>query len=363
MDDSIITDPRPLEAFKEKSFSDFKKREVYSVLFKSIEIRKIENACYWITECIVSGYTLDIVEKLLIFSSKTIHINSPQLPIYLYRKYAIFLQSIDHLNKKEKHKHIHLRNTDTIRNYLFDLVVILCLSPKNKRYDKYPKINPDLDFQFSTIKNKMNATMQVLPSSIIRFTDPEELRIILNELFFNLKNKLGGYEKSSYWISWILQWEKKNKKDKKCFEIEERKILNVNPKYCKDVIWILWEVILEETKIRNDTIQNQIFSLYNLFKTNYTNGKKNSRIPFLYHSIGYLTLPIKMNIPMIKDDEYHLLLQSCCNCNTMFKNKKEKEVKDYKPPPPKPKKNVGADFEISKDKSDIFNVIDLNMKK
>ena len=44
-------------------------------------------------------------------------------------------------------------------------------------------------------------------------------------------------------------------------------------------------------------------------------------------------------------------------------NKKEKEVKDYKPPPPKPKKNVGADFEISKDKSDIFNVIDLNMKK
>ena len=266
MDDSIITDPRPLEAFKEKSFSDFKKREVYAILLKSIETRKIENACYWITECIVSGYTFDIVEKLLIFSSKIIHINSPNLPMYLYRKYSLFLQSINHLNKKEKHKHIHLRNTDTIRNYLFDLVVILCISPKNKRYDKYPKIDHEIDFQFTTIKNKMNATMQVLPSSIIRFTDPEELRIILNELFFNLKNELGGYEKSSYWISWILQWEKKNKKDKKCFEIEERKISSVNPKYCKDVIWIIWEVILEETKLRNENIQNQIFSLYGLFK-------------------------------------------------------------------------------------------------
>ena len=358
MGDSIITDPRPLEAFKEKSFSDFKKREVYSILFKSIETRKIENACYWITECIVSGYILDIVDKLIIFNSKIIHINSPNLPLYLYRKYTIFLKSINHLTKKEKHKHIHLRNTDTIRNYLFDLVVILCLAPKNKRYDKYPKIDQELDFQFSTIQKKMNASMQLLPSSIIRYTDPEELRIILNELFFNLKIELGGYEKSSYWISWILQWEKKNKKDKKCFEIEERKIENVNPKYCKDVIWILWEVILEETKLRNENIQNQIFSLYGLFKTNYTNGKKNSRLPFLYHSIGLLTLPIKMNIPIIRDEDFHLLLQSCCNCNKMFKNKKEKEVKDYKPPPPKPKQNKGIQYEISKDKLNFFTEID-----
>ena len=89
------------------------------------------------------------------------------------------------------------------------------------------------------IKEKMNATMQVLPSSIIRFTDPEELRVILNELFFNLKIELGGYEKSCYWVAWILEWEKKNKKDKKCFEIEERKITNVNPKYLSsDTRWI-----------------------------------------------------------------------------------------------------------------------------
>ena len=76
MNESLITDPRPLEAFKDKSFSDFKKRDVYATLMKSIETRKIENACYWITECLVSGYTLDIIEKLLLFHSKIIHINS-----------------------------------------------------------------------------------------------------------------------------------------------------------------------------------------------------------------------------------------------------------------------------------------------
>ena len=66
-------------------------------------------------------------------------------------------------------------------------------------------------FSFTSIKSKMNATMQLLPSHIIKFTDPEELRIIMNEFFFNLKNNLGGYDKASYWVSWLIQWEKINK--------------------------------------------------------------------------------------------------------------------------------------------------------
>ena len=33
----LIVDPRPLEAFKDKTFSEFKKRDVYNTLLKSIE--------------------------------------------------------------------------------------------------------------------------------------------------------------------------------------------------------------------------------------------------------------------------------------------------------------------------------------
>ena len=33
-------------------------------LFKSIESGKIEDACYWVTECIISGYTIEIFDKL-----------------------------------------------------------------------------------------------------------------------------------------------------------------------------------------------------------------------------------------------------------------------------------------------------------
>ena len=96
----LLLDPRPLEAFKDKSFSEFKKLEVYKALLKSIETGKVEEACYWMVECICSGYAQDILEKCMIHASKIIHINSPHLPIFLLRRYKTFLNSMNDIPKK-----------------------------------------------------------------------------------------------------------------------------------------------------------------------------------------------------------------------------------------------------------------------
>jgi len=352
----IIEDARPLGEFKDKTFSGFKKRDVINALFKSIETGKIENACYWITECIISGYIVDIYEKLIQFSSKIIHINSPNLPEFLWRRYSTFHKSIDHIGQKEKDKYIHLRNTGSIRNNLVDVVVTMTVAPKTKRYDKYPKIDESKDFQFTTIKEKLNATMQLLPSHIIKFTDPEELRIIMNEIFFNLKNKLGGYERCIYWVQWLLKWEKKNKKNKQKYEIEERVVKGIHKKYCKDIIWLVWSVVLEETSLRDEQIKKQIEYLYYLFKYDYTGGKRNARLSILYHSIGYLTLPINFNVEIRKDK--NIFLQTQCNINMMFHTKKKKEQKEYFAPPKPVKKGVGVDIEISQDRMNILQHMD-----
>ena len=352
----LIVDPRPLEAFKDKTFSGFKKREVINALLKGIETSKIENVCYWITECIISGYIFEIIEKLLISSSKLIHINSPNLPVYLLKKYSTFLKSINHIKKNEKEKYIHLRNTQSIRHFLFDIAVTIASSPKNKRYDKYPKINEKEDFLFFKIKEKMNATMQILPSTTIRFTDPDELRVIMNEFFFNVKNNLGGYEKASYWVSWLIHWEKKNKANKQCFEIEERTLEGVPPKYSKNIIWLIWEVIFEETRLRDEKIQKQIQALYKLFIHDYRPGKRNTRLPYVYHSIGYLTLPLNLKVPIVND--LNLFLQTQCNINLMFQKKKEKEIKDYHSPPKLRKKIGGIQQEICNDQMNVLNEMD-----
>ena len=352
----IIIDPRPLEAFKDKTFSGFKKRDVFNTLMKCIEKGLIEHACYWVTECIVSGYSQELFDKLVIYSSKIIHINNPRLPEFLWRRYHCFLNSFNHISKKDKSQLIHLRNTQSVRNCLFDIITTMTLSSKAKRFDKYPKINESIDFQLNIIQSKLNATMQLLPSHIIRFTDPDELKIIMNEFLFHLKNINGGYDQACYWVAWLVQWEKKNKKQKIKFEIEERDINEVHSKYCKDCIWLLWEVIFNETNLRDDIIQKQIQSLYRFFRHDYTSGKRNTRLPLIYHAIGYLTLPMKFNLPIRKD--HNIFLQTQCNINLMFKGKKGNEVKSYIPPPKPVKKIIGHKKEINLSKINTLMDID-----
>ena len=352
----IIIDPRPLEAFKDKTFSGFKKRDILNAVLKSIENGKIENTCFWITECIVSGYTLELLDKLIIISSKLIHINNPKLPSYLWNRYLSFYNSIDHINQKQKKQYIHLRNTQSVRNCFFDIGVTLALSPKTKRYDKYPKPKEDTDYSFSTIRSRLNATMQLLPSHIIKFTDPEELRIIMNEFFFHLKNNLGGYENASYWIAWLIQWEKINKKKKLAFEIEERPIKGLKKNLCKDIIWLVWSVIFEEANIRNNNIKKEIQSLFLLFKSNFSSGKRNSRLPIVYHAVGYLTLPLQLNVSIRTN--HNIFIQTQCNVNKMFESKKKNEIKEYKEPPKPVKKIVGTEKEISNSKLNRIQEID-----
>jgi hypothetical protein len=355
--DYLITDPRPSECFKDKTFSGFKKTEVYKTLFKSIDSGKIEDTCFWVTECIVSGYANDLIEKLCIHSAKVIHINNPLLPEFLWRRYLTFRKSTNHISGKEKDKLIHIRNTQSVRNNLMDVAVTLTLSPKTKRYDKLPKVNIQRDFEFSVIQQKMNATMQLLPQGIIRFTDPEELRIIMNEIFFNLKNSNGGYDKVCYWIQWLLQWEKRTKSQKRKFEIETREINGLDPKYGKDMIWLVWEVVFQETNLRDELLKQQIKSLYLLFKYEYTGGKRNARIPYLYQCVGYLTLPLKTNVPIRKNTD--IFIQTQCNINPLFKNKKKHEVKEYIAPPKPEKKLKGLEKEIIESRMRDLQDLDL----
>ena len=361
MDDKYkIDDNRASSLFKTKTFSGFKKNDVLKALFQSIEKGKLENACHWTTECIISGYLIELLDKFVSFSSKIIHLNSPELPYYLLRKVKLFYNTLDLDLKKtaQKENLIHYRNNQTIRNIFFDIVTVLTTTAKTKRYDKYPKINETTDFFFENIKLRLKAQANFIPDDMIKFTDPEELKIIMNEIMFQYKNLASGYEVTSYWLSWVIQWEKVNRKKKIKWEIEERKVTNVNPKYCKDVMWIVWQTILNEANERDENTKLQISSLYSLYKESYAPGKKTTRIPLLYHALGYLTHHVKFTIPIRKNQE--LFLQTQCNVNFMFSLKKTNEVKDAMNPIKKkdlPKK-ANVQNEMTQDKFMVLTDID-----
>jgi hypothetical protein len=356
MDDQfLIKDTRHLEDFKDKSFCGFKKTDVFKTLFKSIEEGKIENSCHWTTECMISGYCIELIDKLIAHSSKMVHINNPKLPSYLWRKYLYFFKTIDNINlKKQKHLCIHFRNNQVLRNLYFDIVSVITISPKSKRYDKYPKINEKTDFQFENIKRRLHAQTNFCPDSLFKFTDPEEIRVIINEIMFHFKNINSGYENCCYWVSWIFQWEKKNKKMKQKFEIDERQIKDVRKTLWKDVVWLIWSAILVEGNTRDILIKKQINSLYMLFKYDLTSSKRNLRIPLLYNAIGYLTHTISFTIPIITNKK--LYLHSQCNVNIMFKMKKAHENNDS--PKPIMKKEIKKKSNIKEEQiDDKFSII------
>lgn len=356
----LINDIRSFEEFKKKSFSGFKKNDIISAVLKAIESKKVENACFWTAECIISGYSLLLWEKLINFSTKIIHINNPKLPSYLLRKNKVFMNQISRLDSKSKDRYLFLRNSQMVRNLFFDVVSSLATSSKTKRYDKYPKINDQEDFNFTNIQKRLCAQMNILPGHIIHFNDPDELRIIINEIFTLLKNKQFGYDKCCYWILWLMRYEAIHKKKKTPWIIDEREIEGIPKKYRGNIVWVLWDIIFEEMKLRsNQQIKKQINSLYELYKCNYTVGKRAARVSILFNAIGYLTHQISFKSPVRND--YKLFIQVQSNVNKMFGSKKKNEVKtltDIQKVVQKPPKKENINVEIIQDKIGIFNEID-----
>jgi hypothetical protein len=361
MDDKYkINDTRGYKSFSQKTFSGYKKSEVINSVLKAIEAKKLENACHWATECICSGYTVSLWDKLLLYASKVIHINNPQLPSYLLRKNEVFYNQVRRIQPSKKDNLLLLRNSQMIRNLIFDVITTLTMSLKTKRYDKLIKINEKEDFLFPTIQKKLLSQMKVLPDGIIQFHDPDELRTICNEIFTMLKNKQFGYEKACYWVLWLKTWEALHKKKKKPWNLSVRKISGINPKYGADLLWVIWCLILEEARQQNNKrISEQISSIYSLYKFNYSSGKQTSRLPYVFHAIGYLTHTINFKTPI--RPEYHTYIQVQCNVNKMFMLKKSNEISTPEivfDTGKKKKKEAIIDFDPIKDKIDIFNELD-----
>ena len=328
-----IIDSRLNEDFKLKTFSGFQKKDVIAALFKSIDQGKIEAACHWCTECIVSGYTLKIWDRLIIYACKIVHINNPVLPIYLYKKNMIIFNQLNRLECKNK-DYLILRNSQMIRNLLCDLITTIITSEKKKRYDKLFKIK-DSDMN---IKSKLQANIHILPSSILRFDDPEELKIIINEFYFHLKNQISGYDKAIYWILWLLEWERRHKKNKENWFISERKVNIKADKDKCDFIWIIWETIFVELSNRdNNMLKNTIKVLYSLYINNYTGSKRNTRIFLVYCAIGHLTNNLDYTKPVRLNQT--IFIQTQANINKMYEIVKRSEKNNVKKPVEKVKKN------------------------
>jgi hypothetical protein len=311
----IINDKRDSNFFKKTSFTGYCMKDVLAIFTKSIINNKIEDACNWGVELLISGHVEELFDKLIIICMKHININNPNIAYFIYDRYSVFIPI------KEKYKtNLSIRNNQQIRNMVAECCFIVCNSLKTKPISCV-KIK-ESEFDMRCIESKFIANSADIVSDKIKYGDPEETKIILNEFNYCLVNK--KYEMCVYWLSWIYELEKKSTKKNKLYICGYRKIQNIDTKYCNDIIWFIWEIILNEVnKLGNDNIIKNVYSLYKLYKYEFRPSKKTKRMPYIIYAIKYFTDSYHFTHYCTN---FHLMVQVCANINVLFFDKNKFSV-------------------------------------
>lgn len=316
---TAINDIREPGSFKGISFSGYKKTEVKTQLIKNISKSKIEPACYWCAELICAGHYSDIWETILYYVGKHIHIGNTKIVIYLERRYEVF-KNIMHqgfyLNE------LQLRNNKTIRNLFAEIIFVLSKSPKKHSFESI-KINRVEEFDITQMPERLKATSMKFVEDFFTKEDPKELFIAMNELAFHISDESRNMLSACYWIEWLIDFEvicKKRKEPCLC----KRRNYPVDNKMQKDIIWLVWDILIENSKKKGAYKEKIMLSLLKLFCIKYTTGLCKKRRYLLYFAVALLTEHFEVQPEMFADKD--LLRGILDNIGLVYKQIKKSEV-------------------------------------
>ena len=336
----LIIDKRTAKQFSKITFSKYMLKDVTAALSKSLMSCKLEEAMNWSVELLISGYIEKFWDKILTIGIKNVNINNPNLGYFLYTRYSKYI------DLSKKYDSLAIRNSQCSRNLVAEVCFTVCNSLKTKSIS-FAKIKEN-DFNMSYLESKVLANDPDIVKDKLKYGDPCEAKMILNEFNYCLINK--KYELCVYWLSWIFDWEKRNTKKDKMYICGVREIQNVDKKYYTNLSWLVWEIILKEgVKTNNEFLNKQIQSLYKLYKFNFKSSNKGKKAPIFLYAIKYFT----DNYHYGKDiNNYNILVQVTLNINNLFFEKANCAINNN---------SVREEHAFNKSKQEI--VTELNIKK
>ena len=271
-----INDIRQQKEFGKISFSKYKKHAVIKELIQCILKNKLESAYYWSAELVCAGHFIVLWDTILTLIGK--YIRNPALPIYILLRFRQFKEI---LHNGYIDNELSLRNNQQIRRLFGEICAILCNSTKNLGFEMI-KIKPE-EFNIPTLTHKFKAPHVRFIEGIFRENDPKEIFIPLNEFAYQIqKNK--NFLEGCYWVEWIIEYDSISRKKKDPLVAESRSF--APDKFQKDVIWIIWEIIMSNAK--TELHKRGIESVIELFALKYSFATKKKRRPLLYFAIELL---------------------------------------------------------------------------
>ena len=260
---------------------------------------KIEPACYWCSELICAGHFMEIWESILYFVGKHIHIGNPKIVIYLEMRYDIFrniMQQGFFVNE------LQLRNNKRIRELFAEIIFVLTVSTKKHSFESI-KINRIEEFDITQMQERLKATSMEYIEEIVEKDDPKELYIAINEFAYHVSNDSRSMLLACYWIEWLIEFDlicKKRKEPCLC----KRRNYNVDRSFQRDNIWIIWDILIEFCRKRNnDFLSKMMNSIMTLFCIKYTTASCKKRRYLLYFAVAVLTEHLQIQTEVFQKKE------------------------------------------------------------
>jgi hypothetical protein len=298
MNDTDINDKRSLAEFKGVTFSKFQKNKVKTELINSLNMSKVESACYWTAELVCAGHFGDLWEIILLFVSKYIHLGNPKLPIYLSMRFKNFKELLcsGYIGNE-----LALRNNMKVRNLFAEVISLLCHSRKKHNLEAV-KIQKAEEFNISHMASRLKAPTVGYIKDLFKPDDPKELYIALNEFAYHISCETKNSVSACYWLEWILEYETLCKQKKEICVASSRQFTQIQDKYIHDIIWLVWDVILREGEAKKHPLRSKILNaLLELFSLKYSSGVKKRRKFLIYFAISILTEPVDYSIEIIQN--------------------------------------------------------------
>ena len=321
MVDSEINDIRLDTDFKGITFSKFKKTDVKAELLNSLIKTKIEPACYWSAELICAGHYVELWDMIIFFYTKCIHLGNPKIAIYLELRLNQFK---DIVRNGFVGNEIRMRNNDKIRRMFCEIMCILC-DAKRKHSFVNIKISKE-DFDMTLMSERFKAPSIKYAEEIFMKDDPKELFVAINEFAYNISEDNKNLVTACYWIEWIIEFENVCKIKKVKCKCERRGNIQVENKFQMEIIWMIWDIFLMESKKRSKIFQKIINALLTLFTLKYTSGTHKKRKYILYFIVSMFCENVNTNDEIIRDNQKEIVSTVIDKIDIIYKQIKKNEV-------------------------------------
>ena len=218
---------------------------------------------------------------------------------------------------------LHLRNNNKIRKLFAELICIICSSRKKHAFESLA-IKDIEDFDITNLTSRLKAPNIRFAQQIFKKEDPKQLFIAINEFAYHISSASKDITTACYWIEWILQFESITKQKKNICMCERRSFAPVNEKYQMDIVWLIWEVLLNEAKNKENDVYNKIIkSLLNLYCIKFAPTLKKKRKYIIYAAVSFLTENINFNTPLVENKT--LIDTICKKIDIIYKEVKKNE--------------------------------------